>query len=395
MKRLSNQRIFGQPRAVEVVEQTSHVVVQRLERLQIVAHIALELPFGASASLRIGAVELLDDRIVEAVPGGTLRRVHPPDHAFEPVLQPSLLVLAVHLQVVDRIHVVVRGDRHLLRRSGRTPLVIVVEGLRNGERPVLIQRQVARVGHPVAVLRLVVDEQAEGLLGIALAVEPREGLVRDEVRDVAFVAERVAGLQDEVRVVVVALIGDNLPVVEARREALQMPFADDRRFVARPAQQLREGLLRTVEDTGRIVVETVLVRMLACEHAGAARAAQRIGHEAVCEADALGGYPVEVGCRGVAAVVTAHHLGRMVVGHDVEDIHRARRRLAVRAAGQRQRRQTAQPQPIEVLFFHAVMNEWMKGRRTPRHVDPSDGAPRFPKPVTRPSFRSSRPTSAP
>ena len=112
-----------------------------------------------------------------------------------------------------------------------------------------------------------------------------------------------------------------------------MPLAHDGRLVAGPLEQLGEGLLRAVERGAEGVVGVAVgVGVLAREHAGAARAAQRVGHEAVGEADALIGDAVEVGRRGVTVVVAAHHLRRVVVGHDVEDVHRAAGRLGAGAA---------------------------------------------------------------
>lgn len=195
--------------------------------------------------------------------------------------------LLEHLEVVDRVHVHVRCDRHLLCRGSRTPRIVVEEGLGQREGTLLVEGQVARVGHPVAVLRLVVHEQAEGFFGIAPLLEPLDAPVRDQVGQVAVHTHRIARLADEIGVVVVALSGNDLPMVETRRQTSQVPLADDGRLVAGLLQQFGEGLLRSVEGRAeRVVRIAVGVRMFAREHAGAARAAQRIGHEAVGEADA-------------------------------------------------------------------------------------------------------------
>ena len=121
-----------------------------------------------------------------------------------------------------------------------------------------------------------------------------------------------------------------------------MPLADDGRLIAGRLEQLRKGLLRAVEDAGRVVEETVGARVFAREHAGAARAAQRVGHEAVREAHAVAGDAVQIRGLHVAGVVAAHHLGRVVVRHDVDDIGAVgtfRLLVAGRGSGQDARQQ--------------------------------------------------------
>ncbi len=120
-------------------------------------------------------------------------------------------------------------------------------------------------------------------------------------------------------------------MVEARGNTAQVPLADERRLVSGTLEELGEGRLRAVEGGADGVVGVAVgVGVLARDHAGAAGAAERVGHEALREAHAVGGDAVEVGRRGVATIVAAHHLGRVVVGHDIEDVHRLR---GARSAG--------------------------------------------------------------
>lgn len=278
----------------------------------------------------------------------------------------------------------------------RTSFVVVVEGLRHRERAVLEKREVARVGHPVAVLRLVVHHETEGLLRVASVLEPLDALVGDDVRDIAFAAHRVSRLPDEVGVVVVSLPGQYFPMVEARREAFEMPFPDDGRFVSGLAEEFGEGLLRAVEHAGGVVVESVLVRMLPGEHAGAAGAAERVRHEAVREAHALFGDPVEIRGRGVAAVVAAHHLRRVVVGHDVEDVHRPAGRFGLSAAARQGGcRETAQNEAVVVFHIGSFGEKMQEPERLPAPASVGCvmrfGSCR--KAVTRPFRSCPRPTS--
>ena len=90
--------------------------------------------------------------------------------------------------------------------------------------------------------------------------------------------------------------------------------------------------------------------MLARKHTGAAGAAQGIGDETVGETHALDGDAVEIGRRSVTRIVTAHHLRRMVVGHDIEDVHRTGRRFGLPGASRRS--DGGQSAEQKESFFH-------------------------------------------
>ena len=60
--------------------------------------------------------------------------------------------------------------------------------------------------------------------------------------------------------------------------------------------------------------------VLSRQDAGPGRTAQGIGHECIGKADAVCGNPVEIWGLDIAAVIAAHHLGRMVVRHYEHDI---------------------------------------------------------------------------
>ena len=84
-----------------------------------------------------------------------------------------LALLVGHLQVIDQVHVAV--DLHLLGGCGGSSLVFVVEILRQGQLGIIESSEVLQVGHPGAVGRLVVQQQAERFFGVALVLEPVEG----------------------------------------------------------------------------------------------------------------------------------------------------------------------------------------------------------------------------
>ena len=182
-----------------------------------------------------------------------------------------------------------------------------------------------------------VDEEAEGLILVALVLHPVDALVGNEVGQVTFLRDGIVLHSDEARIVIVTLAGQDFPIVEASGQAFEVPLADNGRLVARLLEELGHGLLRAVEHAGRVVREAVGVAVLARNHAGTAGTTQRIGHKAVGEAHTIGGDAVEVGRFDVALVIAAHHLRRVVVGHDVDDVVWLSFGLLLRRAGGKKR----------------------------------------------------------
>ena len=167
-----------------------------------------------------------------------------------------------------------------------------------------------------------VDEQAERFRLIALVLHPIDAHVRYYVSQVAMALYGVIVHGYEVGVVIIALARHYLPVVKARGQALQVPLAHYGRLVPGLLQQLGHGLLRTVEHARGIIGETVGVAVLAGEHAGTARAAERVGNETVGKAHSVASNAVEVGGLDETAAIATHHLRRVVVGHDVNYVKR-------------------------------------------------------------------------
>lgn len=84
--------------------------------------------------------------------------------------------------------------------------------------------------------------------------------------------------------------------------------------------------------------------VLARQHAGTARPAERIGHEAVGETYAFAGNTIDVRCLRITLVVGADGLERVVIAHDVDDIHRLLRLGSLlRCAAGGKRRQCSRP----------------------------------------------------
>ena len=359
---VDHEGVVQQALLLQVVEHTAHVIVERLHHLGIVAHVALVLPFGQLASLRVLLVELLDDGCVEGIVLGTLFGRQTANEGFISSLERRLEVLAVHLRVVHDVHIL--PDAHLLRSGGRTAFVVVIEVVGHGESLVLVEGEILQLGQPVAVDGLVVDEEAERFVLVAPVLHPVDTLVGDEVGQIAFLRDGIVLHGDEARVVVVALAGQDFPIVEAGGQAFEVPLADDGRLVARLLEQLGHGLLGAVEHAGGVVREAVGVAVLARNHAGTAGAAQRVGHEAVGEAHTVGGDAVEVGRLDVAAVVAAHHLRRVVVGHDVDDVVGLGLGLLLRGAGREEgqhgcrarKRVQQRGGEVEILHINKVLS---------------------------------------
>lgn len=65
---VDHQRVFGQPRLVEIIQQAADIVIERFQYFHIVTHITREFPLSQFTALRIAAVEILDQRRIESVP---------------------------------------------------------------------------------------------------------------------------------------------------------------------------------------------------------------------------------------------------------------------------------------------------------------------------------------
>ncbi len=187
---------------------------------------------------------------------------------------------------------------------------------------------------PVPVGRLVVEHEQERPRRVPPGLEEIDGHVREDVGDVAGMALR-AVFADQVGIVVIALPGEDRPVVEARRVALEVPLADKGRLVARRPQELGKGRLASVEGDG-VVADPVEVTVFPGQDDRPARGADAVRAEAVLEADALAGDPVDPRRPVESAPVAADGLGGVVVGHDEQDVGPPRRPDIDRTADERQ-----------------------------------------------------------
>ena len=118
-----------------------------------------------------------------------------------------------------------------------------------------------------------VNQKTERFFRIAFVFYPVDSIISDKIRDVSMFLDSVIVLCDEIRVVVVSLSGNNLPVIKAGRQAFKMPFTHQCCLITDFLQQFRKSLLRTVEYASGIIIEFIGTTMFARYHAGTAGAA--------------------------------------------------------------------------------------------------------------------------
>ncbi len=168
------------------------------------------------------------------------------------------------------------------------------------------------------------NHEHERPLRIALVLEPIEREIRNDLGHVA--GRRMPAFGgNEIGPVVLALAGQDIPIIEAGRVAYQVPFADHRRLITGRAQQLRKRHLAAVEFAVRIVVEAVLVAVLARQDAGPARPTKRIGNVTPIESHSVGRDPIDIRRVVQFRFVRANRLVSMIIAHDEQNVRPFRR----------------------------------------------------------------------
>ncbi len=145
-----------------------------------------------------------------------------------------------------------------------------------------------------------------------------ESDIRDNIRDIAWILFSLAHL-DEVRIVVVPLSGKDVPVIEARRVAFEMPLADHDCLVPGLLEEFGKCLLRAVKPQ-RVVPQAIEMTVLSGQDYRATGSADAVGAEAVLELDPLFRDAVDIRSCVDSASVAAHGMGGMVVTHDKKDV---------------------------------------------------------------------------
>ena len=144
---------------------------------------------------------------------------------------------------------------------------------------------------------LVLNHQHEGFLLVPAALEPGDGFIHHRLGHVfTRLSLHLAGRRLEFGRVVGSLAGKHVPEIKPLWIRAQVPLADEGGLVAAFLQDLRKGLLVTVEYMV-VLEETVQVGMLAGLDDSATGTAESVGDEAIIKADALVGNAVEVRSR--------------------------------------------------------------------------------------------------
>ena len=291
---VDHHRVLLQSGCFQVVEQGADRIIQRPDAGEVVRHVALVLPAHHVVALRTLLEHARADLIVDLVPLLSLLGVH------------AVLAKGDHLIVEGQVHGHPQG--HVLGVGRRAAaLVVIKEVLRLRVMLAGVFLQVLDRGQPESMRRLVLDHQHERLFLVPSVLEPGDGFFNDGLGYVfTRLSRRLAGRSFELRCVVGSLAGEHVPEVEALGLGSEMPFSDESGLVAALLQELREGLLVTIEHMV-VFEEAIQMGVLAGLDNGPAGPAQGVGDEAVVKPDPFAGYPVEV--RGGGDVLEASSIG--------------------------------------------------------------------------------------
>ena len=278
----------------------------------------MEFVFCEGFAREIALVEIYADTVVEIVVFSTVFRIETTEEVQIRGKEVRTFSIFGHdFAIVVERHVVV--DFHFCLASSFATCIVVVEIGRKWEIDIFIFAKIFEFGQPIAVTSLVMHKEGKGFVGISLFVQPLNGFVGDDVGEIPFDLVRTLCVV-EIRVVVVALCRENIPMIKTRRFAHQMPLTHDGSLVTCLLQEFGHRLLSTIEDAMLVVGKSIFVGMLTSEHTGARRTAQGVGNERACEFHPVLRDAVEVGSFDITTVVGREHLRRVVVCHDVDDV---------------------------------------------------------------------------
>ena len=175
-----------------------------------------------------------------------------------------------HFVVVDDVHVF--DDAHFLLLRSEPSFVVIIEILRQRIDHIIVEVEIAGVGVPHAMGRLVVHQKTERFVFVALVLHPIDGQIGNDIGDIAL-ALQFFPIAKEIGVVVIALVDEDIPIVKPGGQRSQMPFANHGRLIARALQEFRKSLLIAVKSF-RVIRKPIGVAVFSREHAGTRRAAE-------------------------------------------------------------------------------------------------------------------------
>ena len=320
--------VVGQAVLVEIVEYTTHALVNTCYYRHIVADVYLILPVVEVLALELSLKQLAVAWEVVSAPSRTLSRCHTVYFAHKCVVRVlAVLVVKVehlrHLEVLLPAHVLCY--QHLLCASSRATCgIVVVEGLRHWELNVVVHTKVLDVGLPVAVRSLVVEHKAEWLALIAL-VHKLDCVVGCKVGAIAFLYNKLAVRSIGTTILwvpVLALVVVDVVVVESLRIAAHVPLAYNTSLIACLLKQLCKEHTRCVDTLAKLAL-SVLVAVKTCHQTSARRCRERVLDKRLVEAHTTLGNTVDVRCRGKlrdAMSIGTDTLKSMVVAHYIHNV---------------------------------------------------------------------------
>lgn len=307
---INDYSISGEVVAVEVVEHLADAVIDALDTREVVLHIALVFPLDKFAAGE-GFLAAVRERDLDL--GGLYVQPLLALRSGREISRRRKLEIAVGEIVGDRLPV--------FRECGGAGGVIVPE--RGGFRNDLVGEEgaVLFVGLPTAMGRLLVEHQEERLV-LRARIQKLETETGGDLGGVALDGD-AAMRGEEIRVLIDALAGKNDPAIEPGGVGPEMPFSDHAGVIAGGLQHLRDGWLRTVEH-----IEdgcAVGVGILAGEHDGATRGADRVGDEGVIETHPPAGETIQVRRLIYLGAVGADRVLGVIIGKDEKNIGTRRR----------------------------------------------------------------------
>jgi hypothetical protein len=135
------------------------------------------------------------------------------------------------------------------------------------------------------------EQQAEWLILIPV-FQPVDAKISDQVCYVTFNPALFSHF-NKIRVVVITLAREDIPIVKSGGITFQVPFPDHGCLVTRLLKQFGESHLAAVKNL-RIIPVSVDMRKLPGQHHGPAGSTNGIGNEAVPEEDAFPCYAVNI-----------------------------------------------------------------------------------------------------
>jgi len=167
--------------------------------------------------------------------------------------------------------------------------------------------------------RLMMNKKTEWFTLVPDAVHPIYCQICHNIGSIAFPLYPFA-IFNKFRIIIIPLSYQDVPIIKSGRFRYQMPFTDHSSLIAISLKQFRESLLVTVK-CGGIIRKSIGMTMFTGQHTGTAGTTQGVCHKTICETDPFIGYPVNIGCLHITLVICTDSLKRMVITHDIHNIH--------------------------------------------------------------------------